>query len=488
MVAFAMLAESLIQDQLFESARREVLTHTTYLAGELPLNPTSNEIREFESRLRQVVSKSDATAIALYRNTFGGDQMQRIAVQSDSDSTLNYFPETIRRPDALLSSQIGNSQSGPETHLITALTTERGRPIGAIRLATSLGHAGTLISLINILITVIGLGFLAATFVFAGYFSKTIRKPLETIAASITPPPPATPNSSLYQETSELAGLADRLGEIVSGFNHAEDQQADLASLQTRLRERSRLLQDAYLDMDSMDRAKDAFLSNISHEMRTPLTSILAAEEILSNFGDEDPLTRKEFLDIIHQESTRLLGLIGKLLDLAKLEAKALQLHHEEVDMNQVVSELVANTLSQHKQGDLDIQIEAPATTISCECDKERIARIIHSMLECAIHHNPADASIALRIDHDDQSVSITIADQGEHTSTRFTDMFDGMKTGLDDAIDTRPFIGYPIAQKLAVMHGGSLQPAASENGTTVTLTLPRLQTAKSTAGNPSSA
>ena len=187
MVAFAMLSESLIKDQLYQSARREVLTHTTYLAGELPLNPTGNEIREFESRLRQVVSKSDATAIALYRNTFGGDQMQRIAVQSDSDSTLNYFPETIRRPDALLSSEVTDSQAGPETHVITALTTERGRPIGAIRLATTLGHAGTLISLINLLISIIGLGFLAATFVLAGYFSKTIRKPLETIAATITP-------------------------------------------------------------------------------------------------------------------------------------------------------------------------------------------------------------------------------------------------------------------------------------------------------------
>ncbi len=484
MVAFAMLSESLIKEQLYQSARREVLTHTTYLAGELPLNPTSNEIREFESRLRQVVSKSDATAIALYRNTFGGDQMQRIAVQSDSDATLNYFPETIRRPDALLSSEVADSQAGPETHVITALTTERGRPIGAIRLATSLGHAGTLISLINLLISILGLGFLAATFVLAGYFSKTIRTPLETIAANITPLAQPVNNNPLYQETSELSSLADRLGDIVSGFNQTEDQQADLASLETRLRERSRLLQNAYLDMDSMDRAKDAFLSNISHEMRTPLTSILAAEEILSNFGDEDPHTRKEFLDIIHQESTRLLSLIGKLLDLAKLEAKALQLHHEEVNMNQVVNELIVNTISQHSQGDLDIQIETAPTTTTCECDKERIARILQSMLECAIHHNPAGGPIALRIDHDDQNVSITISDQGEHTPTRFRDMFDGMKAGFDDTIDNRPFIGYPIAQKLAAMHGGSLQPAASENGTIVTLTLPRLQATKPAAAN----
>jgi signal transduction histidine kinase len=239
------------------------------------------------------------------------------------------------------------------------------------------------------------------------------------------------------------------------------------------------MLQEAYLDMDSLDRVKDTFLSNLSHEMRTPLTSILAAEEILTNFGDEDPDTRREFLQIIHLESTRLLDLIGKLLDLAKLEAKALQLNYTEVDLGELVGELVsvARGAARCAEGVVRIAADLPGTPLECECDSERVSRVVRSMLENAIRFSPPDGEVQVSMRQAGDMVTISVTDEASVSVDRFTDLFESVTAyagaGADPA-DQRPLLGYPIAQKLATMHGGTLEHGThGQGGTVVTLRLP---------------
>ena len=111
--------------------------------------------------------------------------------------------------------------------------------------------------------------------------------------------------------------------------------------LEKRVDERTKQLQEAYHDLQALERAKDGFLSSLSHEMRTPLTSIMAACEILSQYADDDPQTRKEFLYIIQHESQTLLTLIGQLLDLAKLEARALQLQVTSSPMDRLITDVL---------------------------------------------------------------------------------------------------------------------------------------------------
>jgi signal transduction histidine kinase len=244
--------------------------------------------------------------------------------------------------------------------------------------------------------------------------------------------------------------------------------------LEAKLADRTRMLQEAYHDMHSLDRVKEAFLSNLSHEMRTPLTSIMAAEEILTSYADERPETRDEFLNIIRQESTRLLGLMGKLLDLVKLEAKALHLHYEDVDICQLVEETVGSMLSQRPDLARNVEVERPTDPVYCECDRERVARVMHSMLENAVRYSPVGDTVQVTIALDGDQVSVIVEDTGDRTDERFSDMFEG------ECADRRstagiPFLGHPIAERLASMHGGSLTPQrTASGGTAVTLLLPR--------------
>lgn len=484
-IAFGVLAQGLVQERLQDSARREVMTHTTYLAAELSEDPTAEQLRNFESRLRSIVSKSDAAAIAVYRNSDGGNQMRRVAVQSDSDTTLQLFPEQIPQPRSLVTTENPVLDGTPQLHLITALTTERGRTIGAVRMASTLGEAGALITLLHGLIILIGLGFLVATFLVANHFSHSVQRPIERLSSRLSELPCASSSdvSVFADETTQLSTLADKLAVLVSDFGGADAHRENIATLQARLEERTKLLQEAYLDMDSLDRVKDTFLSNLSHEMRTPLTSILAAEEILSNFGDEDPTTRKEFLEIIHQESTRLLDLIGKLLDLAKLEAKALQLNHSRVDLCDLVDGLAteAGASASLRDGNVQVSVDLPSTEVYCECDPERIARVVQSMLENAIRFSPAGGEVRVAIRCKPRQALVSVTDQAPVSDDRFTDMFESRSAYAGagaDPDDPRPFLGHPIAQKLAHMHGGTLEHGPSgDGGTVVVLQLPTEQT-----------
>ena len=83
----------------------------------------------------------------------------------------------------------------------------------------------------------------------------------------------------------------------------------------------------------------------------------MAAEEILSNYPEECPETREEFLNIIRVESNRLLGLMGKLLDLAKLEAKALRLDYQKVDIAALAAHTAESILSQRPNRPTQIEI-----------------------------------------------------------------------------------------------------------------------------------
>jgi K+-sensing histidine kinase KdpD len=246
-----------------------------------------------------------------------------------------------------------------------------------------------------------------------------------------------------------------------------------IAELEATVAQRTHMLQEAYLDMKSLELVKETFLSNMSHEMRTPLTSIMAAEEILSSYADETPETREEFLNIIRQESGRLLELICKLLDLAKLEANALRLHYEPVDICELVEESVGSILSQRPEFANSVDVTMPIDSVVCQCDRDRIARVLHSMLENALRYSPDCGGVQVTVALATGRISIAVEDEGERTAERFNDMFEG------ECVDRRstagsPFVGYPIAERLAGMHGGTLTPEQSDSGgTVVTLLLP---------------
>ncbi|MCA8956876.1 MAG: HAMP domain-containing histidine kinase [Planctomycetes bacterium] len=488
-VVLGALADAWAGHGLAEAARREARTHAWYLAGSLSESPTRSEVQTLNGRLRRVIASSETLAIAVYCPAEGIEQLTRVAVQSASDSTLGHFPSTIDPPAEPVVSESASGQPG--LHIVTAVAMDGAKLRGVVRLVAQSGTAlasGSprvwLLLLVALFMTVgywLALG--ADRFVRASLLRLTRRaSALQRADVSNALAAPRSTLPELFAIEGHLDAIANRL------LNTDKEHETQIRSLKSRLAERSRMLEQSAQDMQSLEKAKETFLSNLSHEMRTPLTSIMAAEEILSRYADEDPETRREFLEIIQHESVRLLNQIGKLLDLAKLEAKALQLDFAEVDMCRLVENTAAQVFSRKRDRTVALSLTKHTDQALCECDVERIERVLNILVDDAFRGSPHNGTVRVCVFRISDTVKVTVERDAGGTPDANGDLLDEWSPGTPDAGFSvgSPVLGSSITHRLVKAHGGTLHHEVTpQGGALVELCLPALArpTARMDAG-----
>src|SRR5574340_1165477 len=128
-------------------------------------------------------------------------------------------------------------------------------------------------------------------------------------------------------------------GDFFHGLTNSLNQ--NILNLQSKVDS----LTEAYGQVQESEKNKTRFLSDVSHELRSPLSSIRSFSEILQTYDDIDANTRKEFLAIINEESERLTQLTNEILDLSKIDSGKIVWHMDNVSMAEVVRSAV-NTMN----------------------------------------------------------------------------------------------------------------------------------------------
>ncbi len=181
---------------------------------------------------------------------------------------------------------------------------------------------------------------------------------------------------------------------------------------------------DMVARLGELDQMKRDFLSHVSHELRTPLvamdeTNRLLLEEL------PGPLTAKQrkLLELNLDGSRRLNDMITKLLDLARLEERAVLFETQENNLVELVADVAQSFSARARELGLTLDVVAPSDAVLADCDRDRIIQLLGNLVDNALKYSPRDSSVELRTlpagrlhppsGDDAPAVGIQIADRG---------------------------------------------------------------------------
>ena len=158
---------------------------------------------------------------------------------------------------------------------------------------------------------------------------------------------------------------------------------------------------------------KNEFISNITHELKTPVATVAVAIEALKNFNAiDDPMRTKEYLDISSNELQRLNLLVDKVLKLSMFENKEVELKYESVDLKQIVDEVVGSLKLQfEKQGAL-VTVTSSGN-LHIQGDQLNLQSVVFNLLDNALKYGEKVPIINIMLEEKQDSVELQIADNG---------------------------------------------------------------------------
>lgn len=228
--------------------------------------------------------------------------------------------------------------------------------------------------------------------------------------------------------------------------------------------------------MRRLEQLRKDFVANVSHELKTPITSIRGFSETLLDGALKDEETCRDFLNIIYQESLRLERLIGELLDLSRIESKQFLLRVERTSISSLIDSVIKTILDQAKQKQLSLVVEIP-DNFEVEVDPDRMRQILLNLLTNAITNTPKGGEISVKAIKENIQWSLSVSDTGigipENDLPRIFERFYRVdKARSRDSGGTG--LGLAIVKHLVEAHHGKIQVKSHVGkGTTFTLTFP---------------
>jgi K+-sensing histidine kinase KdpD len=269
------------------------------------------------------------------------------------------------------------------------------------------------------------------------------------------------------------AGKERRFGEYDLRLLMLFAEQAAVAISNAQAYKRER---ESVSRLADLDRLKTDFVATVTHELKTPLTSLLGYAQILRKRATElKPEQREEFFSIMAKQGERILRLIEELLQSSRLEAGAPKLRREPLDMKAIAGELEKELSSMSRSHDLEFTV--PDKDLGLYGDATAIEHILTNLLENAIKYSKPDTTIRFSVEELGNEVHIKIADEGQGIEPEdLPFIFERFRQAQGNG-KTRNSVGLGlyIVRSLVTAHGGRVWADSKlEQGTTFTVALPR--------------
>ena len=233
------------------------------------------------------------------------------------------------------------------------------------------------------------------------------------------------------------------------------------ADLETRVKEATASLERANRRLTELNEKKSDFIAKISHELRTPMTSIRGAMDYLSakvpaitgNSVERGDIM--EFLEVIRKNADRLIRMVNDCLDLERIESGMFDLHCTNVDLLSLIKEVAVSFHSLTDQRNITFRIKA-SPRVLVHADPDRIGQVLINLISNSINFSPDNAEIDITVTETADHVSVMLRDEGpgipgdvrEKVFDKFYTMGRRPGTGL----------GLAISKGIIEAHGGTIE------------------------------
>lgn len=303
--------------------------------------------------------------------------------------------------------------------------------------------------------TLVGLIALLLAVVAALVIERSIVLPIRRLRATAQ----RLGGGDLTARAPRLGG--GEIGDLGTAFN----------AMATQIAEREERLTE-------LDRLKSEFVSNVSHELKTPLTTIKLLAHLLRR-GDVTEEERLDHSETIAVECDRQIDFVGNLLDLSRIESGAYRLRKTRLDIRELIDSCVEVERHRAESLNLTLTSKLPRGLSAVRGDHEALRRVIRGLIDNAIKYTPEGGQIKVSAQESTESIAINISDTGKGiAATDLPHVFEKFyRAGLetDDASAPGVGLGLYLAQHIVGQLNGEISVASTAGaGTTFTLRLPR--------------
>jgi Na+/proline symporter/nitrogen-specific signal transduction histidine kinase len=250
-----------------------------------------------------------------------------------------------------------------------------------------------------------------------------------------------------------------------------------LTETSKELKEITAQLQEANISLMEKDQQKDEFLDTVTHELRTPITAIRAASEILHDDDEIPEELKKQFLQNIISESDRLNRLIDKILDLEKFETGKQTLHPAKNNLIETIEKSIEPLQQLIKNKNISIYIESKNSVIAYY-DEDRIFQVITNLVSNAIKFCPEEEGlITLQVTDNDVFIETRVIDNGKGVPHNdFEAIFEKFYQSINQNIKKPEGsgLGLAICKQIIEHHKGKIWVEPSVKGACIVFTLPK--------------
>lgn len=426
---------------LFDQKKMEVLTSANIIASIVSENFTDEYISH---KLPQMPLEKNARAIVVdTESTVIYDSYKETSIKN---KTFINFSIT----DALLSDGKNSSNAYKEngSWFIDAAVPiiKGGRTVGAVYLIQSGDSTEDVILHIRNALFILGGLIIVFVGIFSASMASVLTLPIERFTKFIN----NMPKDSLQHVQ---INSHDEIGQLAIAFNNLIDRMAELED------------------------KRRIFVSNASHELKTPLSIIKLLSDSLIQTENPDPEFIKEFLSDMNKEVERLTRIIERLLDMTQMDSSQTSMQFIHTDIREIVQEVYDKLTPLAKNKDISLSLNQPDTEVILPVERDTLTEAVYNIADNSIKYTEPDGNVAISLSRDLGNVYIAVSDTGigipkEEVQKIFDRFYRVDKARARETGGTG--LGLSIALDAVKLHNGHIEVKSEEAaGSRFTIALP---------------